>query len=286
MTPWMAIGLLALMVLAAFIAFAAFKRYWKVSVRLLFVFLLGLSCMAASGGCSDIHKASVAAGSIAASLNTAAQINHDDPNILPDERKQNANYIVQATSANDKFVKVLQQIQANGGNLSASDVVQDLKDLNAQIDQLNDQGILHLKSPEAQTAFSVTMSGIKAALATLNNLANVPAKTSSTGNSHVAGAGIMLAAVTLTPAEIDVLIALAAEAAAELVPKLVALKGETDAQILDGAAADNASAIAIAEEDGADAPAGSEAPAPVEQPVGEEAEPEAGEAEGKDETQQ
>jgi hypothetical protein len=282
----MAIGLLALMVLAAFIAFAAFKRYWKVSVRLLFVFLLGLSCMAASGGCSDIHKASVAAGSIAASLNTAAQINHDDPNILPDERKQNANYIVQATSANDKFVKVLQQIQANGGNLSASDVVQDLKDLNAQIDQLNDQGILHLKSPEAQTAFSVTMSGIKAALATLNNLANVPAKTSSTGNSHVAGAGIMLAAVTLTPAEIDVLIALAAEAAAELVPKLVALKGETDAQILDGAAADNASAIAIAEEDGADAPAGSEAPAPVEQPVGEEAEPEAGEAEGKDETQQ
>jgi hypothetical protein len=226
-------------------------------------FLMAVSCigatvmlMAASGGCgSRVHKASVASGAIAASLHTAASINHTNQLETPEERAQIANYIAQAATANETLVGVLQAATKNGGQIDTATALAALDRLTTQFEQLSDQGILHIKNPQAQANFDLTISSIKAQIAILQGLIDGPTSENHKPGKHPYAP---LFAVVFTPAEIEELIALAIAAGSALIPKLMALRGKDDAEILAAASDDNKAAIAIAEADGADVPKGDE----------------------------
>jgi hypothetical protein len=215
--------------------------------------------MGASGGCgTDLHKATVASGSIAATLHSMAEANHTNALESDAERTVVANLIVQAAAANDNFVGVLKSAEANGGKVDATAIVAAFSALSTQIEQLDEQGILHLKSSQAQADFSIAMASVEAEIATLQVIygASVPPLPASTSENHIPGRhnGHPLFAIALTAEEVEELIALAVSVGSALVPKLLALRSESDPQILAAASQDDAAAIAQAEADGADAP--------------------------------
>lgn len=210
--------------------------------------------MGASGGCgSNLHKATVAAGSIAATLHSAAETNHTNAFETVDERVIVANYIAQAAAANDNFIGVLQDAQKNGGKIDNAAILDAFTKLSAQIDQLNAMGVLHLKSQQAQADFAIAISSIQAQLAALQVL--VGAKTAS-NHLPVHRRSLPLMAITLTATEIEELIALAVSVGSALVPKLLQLRSESDPQILAMAEEDDKAAIEQAEADGATPPKG------------------------------
>jgi ribosomal protein S20 len=222
---------------------------------LMLVGCLGASVllMAASGGCgSDLHKADVASGAIAASLHSMATVNHTNELETAEERAQIANYITQAATANETLIGVLQVAENNGGKIDTASALAAFQKVTAQIDQLNDQGILHIKNAQAQANFALAISSIQAEIATIESLIGTPTAENHFPRKHPFAP---MAAAIFTPAEIEELIALAIAAGSTLIPKLLALRGQSDPEILAAASEDDKAAIAIAESDGADAPA-------------------------------
>jgi hypothetical protein len=207
--------------------------------------------MGASGGCgSNLHKAIVASGSIAASLHSAAVANHNNTFESDDERQAIAGYIVSAASANDNLLGVLSAAQNNGGKIDPAVAVDAFSKLSTEINQLNEQGVLHLKSAQAQADYALFMSSLQAELAFLQTLYGSP-----TSENHLPRHNpyAPFFAITLTSTEIEELIAIAVSVGSTLVPKLMQLRGESDAQILAAAEEDDKAAIAQAEADGAKA---------------------------------
>jgi len=210
--------------------------------------------MGASGGCgSNLHKATVAAGSIAATLHSAAVANHTNAFETDDERKLVANYIAQAAAANDNLVAILEDAQMNGGKVDNAAVIEAFTKLSVEVVQWNEQGILHLKSAQAQADFAIFMSSVQAQLAILQTIYGTPSGTSRNRLPFHHPVGPLFA-ITLTSTEIEELIALAISVGSALVPKLLQLRGESDPQILAAAEEDDKAAIAQAEVDGADRP--------------------------------
>jgi hypothetical protein len=212
-------------------------------------------CMAASGGCgSDLHKATEASAAIAASLNTAATVNHNDAFETAAEKQVVANYILQIAQANDRFIGVLKTAQAQGSAANPATIVAAANALIAQVNQLNADGILKLKSPQAQADFSVVISSIQTSLEIIESIYPTASGESKPPSRHRAPL-TPLFAVTLTAEEVEELISLVIAAGSALLPKLLALRSETDAQLLASATSDDAAAEAIAKSDGAGAPA-------------------------------
>lgn len=210
--------------------------------------------MGASGGCgSNLHKAIVASGSIAATLHSAAVANHNDVFESDEERAQVAGYILEAAAANDNFIGVLNVAQNNGGKIDAVTAIQAFTALSVQIDRLNEQGVLHLKSAKAQADFAVLMSSIQAQIAILKAIYGGPAMNSSQNHPPHGNYGPLFA-ITLSSTEIEELIAIALSVGSALVPKLMQLRHESDPEILAAAEEDDKAAIAQAEADGAKYP--------------------------------
>lgn len=199
-----------------------------------------------------VHKASVAAASIGSSLQSAATVNHQLIEAAvesPEEGATMASYIDQAAKANDAFVKVIQSLPDNGSQITAQQALAAFNTLEQQITTLNQQGVLHLKSAQAQQAFAAIMTSIQGSIAAIEV---VIAATSSRGPPlHGPGipAALPLMALVLTPEEIDELISLALAAGSALVTKLMSLKGETDPQLQSAAQAADAAAEQQAEAD-------------------------------------
>lgn len=232
------------------------KRGWAL-LRLALVVGALVACivsMGASGCQSNLTKAATAADSIASSLHTAANVNHDvyaSGLETLEERQLVASYIEQAVHANEAFVAELRTLQKSGGTVSAASVVTALDTLTTQINLLESEGVLHLKSADAQAKFAIVMASIQAQINVLKGLV-------STNNSWLGtfGSGGAVMALTLSAEEIEQLLALALAAFGEgaaLVAKLRALAGKSDEELLTEAEAENAAALKQAEADqGAD----------------------------------
>ncbi|ODU52208.1 MAG: hypothetical protein ABT07_01385 [Microbacterium sp. SCN 70-10] len=150
---------------------------------------------------------------------------------------------------------VLQAAESNGGQIDTATALAAFDKLTRQIDQLNDQGILHIKNAQAQAHFDLVISSIRAQIATIEVLLGQNTSKNRKPRRHPYAP---LFAAVFTPAEIEELIALAISAGSFLVPKLLKLRGQSDAEILAAASEDNKAAIAIAESDGAEKPDGAE----------------------------
>jgi hypothetical protein len=209
-------------------------------------------CMAA-GSCSgsDLRRSEQASAAIAASLNTAATVNHNDAFESPEEKQAIASYIVQVAAANDNFLGVLKAAEAQGGQVNVALIETAFSRLLNTVSDLNAQGVLKLKSSQAQADFSLVMSSVQASLAAIEAI--YPPATSR-NHPPIRHPWLPVLAIALTPAEVEELIALVVAAGSALVPKIMALRGETDAELIASAAADDASAEAIAESDGAAKP--------------------------------
>jgi NAD(P)H-dependent flavin oxidoreductase YrpB (nitropropane dioxygenase family) len=232
-------------------------KWMRSSFVALLVVASAVTFMGALGGCeSSLHKSSIAAGSIAASLHEASVLNHTNTVETPENRKLVADLIVEAAVANDSFIGVLSSAEKNGGKVDWTIAAATFSRLTAQIDQLNQQGLLHIKNADTQAQFETIISAIRVEIAVIQALippqatVSIPAQNRPPGNRPYAP----LAAITLTATEIEELIALAIAAGSALVPKLLSLRGKSDAEILAAAAEDDAAAIAQAVADGADAP--------------------------------
>jgi len=198
---------------------------------------------------TPLHKASVAADSIGSALNTAAQINHEDTLETVADRAALATYIDGLAKLNDAFVAQLKTAEANNGTVTAAQIVSAFTALNTQAQNLQSQGLLHLKSASAISQFKTVTSTIQSLLTTIQAL--MPAVTSS-NRAPVHKLPFALAVLALTPEEITALLALLiplGEQAVALVEKLTAMKGETDAQLQADALAQDAAAETVAEAD-------------------------------------
>jgi hypothetical protein len=200
-----------------------------------------------------IHKAAVAADSIASALNTAATINHEDTMESVADRAALATYIDGLAKLNDIFIGQLQTASANGGQVTAAQIVQAFTALNAQAQTFQGQGLLHLKSADAQAKFAnvtTTINGLLQTIQALMPAATADGRTRLPVPSHKLP--YALAVLALTPEEIAGLLALLiplGEQAVTLVEKLTAMKEETDAQLLADAAAQDKQTETIAEGD-------------------------------------
>ena len=202
------------------------------------------------------HKAVVAADSIASSLHTAADLNHSlysSGQITLEERQQVAVLIDQSSQANDVLVNQLQTINNNGGTVTAASVVQALNTFLTQLDALEANGVLHLKSTSAQAKFEVVIAAVKAQVQILQAVIGTNTGQKQTPGPIPSGTGLLMcAALVLTPEELETLIALALTALGEgavLVKKLMAMKSETDAELLADALTENAAARTQAKAD-------------------------------------
>jgi len=215
------------------------------------VFLMG-----AAGGCgSDLHKASVAADTIANSLVTVENVNHQvaaDGLESTAERAAIAQYVDQVTQANDAFIvqiKAAEAAQTAGQTVSTASLVSAFNLLVTQVNALNANGVLHLSSTSAQAEFTTVMAAIQSQLAILKALTTLQTSTTSR-LLHGAPPAAMAGAFTLE--ELDTLIALATTAlgaGASLVEKLLGMKGETDTELLADATTEDAAARTEAEAD-------------------------------------
>lgn len=235
--------------------------------------LVGLVCMAASGGCgTNLHKAEQASAGLAAALNTAATVNHSDAFESAAEKQMVATDIVQVAAANDNLIGALKVAEAQGATASPVAIEAAVQSLINTVNNLNAGGVLKLKSTQAQADFQIAMASVQASLAAIEALYpgvnQLLSPVSDGKHSPLRPSRFMpLLGVALTPEEIEELIALLVTAGSALLPKLEALRTETDPQLLAAAAADDASAEAIAESDGAPAPAAVNAAAQEQEPT-------------------
>jgi hypothetical protein len=220
-------------------------------LALALVTMTGLCAWTSSCG-TAAHKASVAAASIGASLQTAATVNHEMLTAGEETAAEGAlvaGYIDQAAKSNDAFTKTLQSLPDSGSQLTSTQAITAFNTLVTQITTLQTQGVLHLKSTKAQAALSAVITTIQASITIIQ--AEI-ASTSSGVPRHGPNPfppGAPLLGLTLTAEEIEELIALAIAAGSALVTKLIALRGETDPQLLTSALASDAAAETQAEAD-------------------------------------
>lgn len=121
---------------------------------------------------SSYHKANRAAKQIADDLSEfEKQVEnfHVSGDIDDGEAANLANLAKQAATANDAFVAKLQTIKTIDSK-SYAQVVQWIQDLADTIQQLNSQGVLHLKSQKAQHEFAVIYASIDAGLTVIQGL--------------------------------------------------------------------------------------------------------------------
>lgn len=231
----------------------AMRPLWRVSLLTVLALATVTALCGWTSSCgTPTHKAAVAADSIANSLKTAADLNHSlyaSGQITLDERQQMATLIDQSTQANDVLVAQLSQAVANGGTVTASSVVQSFNTFLTQLNALEANGVLHLKSADAQAKFEVVIGAIKLQVQVLQAIINV---TGSSNRSPVGGSYLAFAALALTPEELETLISLALAAfgaGVPLVQKLSAMKSETDVQLLADAATQDLAARTEAKAD-------------------------------------
>ena len=209
---------------------------------------LSLTLLGCPSSTSAAHKASVAAASIGSSLETAATVNHqmlEAGEESPAEASQVATYIQQAAEANDAFTKTVASLPTTATQITTQQALADFSTLQTQISTLNQEGVLHLKSQKAQTAFAAIMVSIQGAITAIE----VVVAAQSSQLPHVPAGYIAFAALALTPEEIEELISLALAAGSALVSKLESLRGQTDAQLQSTAEASDAAAEQQAEAD-------------------------------------
>ncbi len=218
-----------------------------------------LACVALTALCgwtsscgTAIHKASVSADSIAASLHTAADLNHSlqaTGQISIEERQQVATLIDQATQANDVLVLQLKEAQAQGGQVTNASVMSAFSNFLTRLDALEKNGVLHLKSASAQAQFTTILAAVKTEVQILQSLI---ANSSGSNRSPQRDGYLAFAALALTPEELEALIALALTTLGEgaaLVQKLIAMKGESDPKLLEDALSEDAAARTQAQAD-------------------------------------
>lgn len=199
-----------------------------------------------------VHKCSVAAADIGAGLNAAATVNHQM--LAAGEESQEeaatvATYIDQAAKTNDAFVKSLQALPAQGTQLTDAGAIALFNTLVQQVNTLNQEGVLRLKSAKAQTAFAGVMSSIEVSEAAVEAVLIAAPSAQRRGHPLTPAPAVPLLALALTPAEIDELISLAIAAGSALASKLISLRGETDPQLQNSALTADAAAEAQAEAD-------------------------------------
>jgi hypothetical protein len=146
---------------------------------LLFALLAGSMMFIAgwtSGGCSSasgLHKAAAAADVIGSSLQTAEGINHDAETQGVEsiaERDAVASYILQAAQANYAFVSAINSAEQSGTTTVPQSVVSAFNILVAQVNTLNSEGVLQLKSATAQKNFQIVISTLQSEVATIQLL--------------------------------------------------------------------------------------------------------------------
>lgn len=133
-------------------------------------------------GCSgtQVHKANRAAKQLADDLHEfestveqqcAIVSGHCTGMLADDEAKSLAQLASDATLADDTFVARVKALPPD--TKSAPQVAAWFADLTAAIQKLNDQGVTHIKNPQAQQKFALIFQSIQTALGTLANLVQV-----------------------------------------------------------------------------------------------------------------
>lgn len=218
------------------------------------VILLGCSlCMMGCPATTAVHKCAVAASDIGTALESAATVNHQMLQAGEESQQEAAlvaGYINQAAEANDAFIATIKSLPDSGTQITVPQALTAFSTLQTQISNLDQEGILRLKSTKAQTSFATVMVSIQGALAVIQALI-------AAASSHLAPhsrlpwspASLPLLGLVLTPAEIEELISLALAAGSSLATKLESLRGETDPELLSSASAADAAAEQQAQAD-------------------------------------
>lgn len=125
-------------------------------------------------GCddSDYRKAARAAAAVGSSLVEVQALNEQAyaANLIDrDEAVAVAKGVREATLANDHFVAALRRYKKLNKE-SKADLVRMVADLAREVRALNDQGVLHIKSPTARVKFAAAIAGAVTALDVLAEL--------------------------------------------------------------------------------------------------------------------
>jgi hypothetical protein len=217
---------------------------WLVAGVLGFAAMTALCAWTSSCG-SSLHKSAVAADSIANSLKTAADLDaqlYASGQISLLERQQMATYIDQATQANDVLIAQLTQAEASGAQPNAASLVAAFGAFSAQLQTLETNGVLHLKSAQAQAQFETILNSVKASVAIIQIEVGSQSRNRMPLRLPFGGGIVAFAGLALTPDEIAALIGLATAAfgdGAALVSKLIGMKGQADAALLADATAED-----------------------------------------------
>lgn len=148
--------------------------------------LLAFAVIMAGCSGSQVHKANRAAKQIAddlhefeASVETfCAPLNgHCTGALADDEAKSLAQLASDATAANDTFVGQVKTLPPTAS--SAPQVTVWFADLTAAIQKLNDQGLTHVKNPQAKANLTLIFQSIQTALGTLSTLLQTVQKPAS-----------------------------------------------------------------------------------------------------------
>ena len=150
------------------------------TLKSIVVLMLAIGMCAVLTGCpgSTLHKASAAADSIASSLQTAENINRDafSQGIeSAQERDAIGAYISNGAKANDAFIASIQAAETSGATTAPQAVISAFGTLVTQLSALNSEGVLQLKSAQAQQEFQIVVTAIQTQLAVLQAIMKGPA---------------------------------------------------------------------------------------------------------------
>jgi len=133
------------------------------------LFMGAWSCNATT----SLHKAASAADAIGSSLQTAQSINESALTSGIEstaERDAINSYLVSAAQANDAFVAAIQSAEQSGATTVPAAGVTAFSTLVAQANALNSEGVLKLKSTQAQADFKIVVAAIQTQLAVIQAL--------------------------------------------------------------------------------------------------------------------
>jgi len=147
-----------------------------VKMLIIFMFSVGVLFMGAwsCNSTTGLHKAAAAADAIASSLQTAENINEAATTQgleTAAERDAVGTYIAGAAKANDALIASITAAEQTGSTSVPQTVITAFQTLVVQANALNSEGILKLKSAQAQQEFQVVVSAIQTELAVLQALA-------------------------------------------------------------------------------------------------------------------
>lgn len=129
-----------------------------------------LSGWACSG--TEVHKANRAGKQIADDiheLEAQAEAEYSLGNLSKDEATALVNLASQASLADDSFEAKVKTLAVLDGS-NAAQVTGWLNELVAEVDKLNDEGVLHIKDPKTKAKFDLLYQSISAGLSTLQIL--------------------------------------------------------------------------------------------------------------------